>query len=171
MTTPTLLPPIVYSNQVHRPLGSNEAVDPASIALSARDGNLIQRAPDGLYVGLNLDQPTYYIDGNAGVDIPTSCPKGQPYKTLEYCLYQLNAKSPNLRYYCSTANVALKAGQTYTFDTTFINGGDLTFTFWGDTKYGDFDSPYIGSPGTDPALMEDLHRPVIMPIVSAQNGL
>jgi hypothetical protein len=171
MPTPTYFQPLVYDQATQRPLvpASNELLNPASLPVSTQQGNAVQMLTDGLYIGQYLSQTTYYVAPN-GVDAPTSGSKTSPFQTIDYCLSQLTSLSqgPN---FSAIAIVALKAGNNYNMTQDFHCNGSITFTFYGDTNYGDFDSPLLG--GTiDPAIMLDLARPVIKPqLVSATNGI
>ncbi len=163
--------PIVYDASVHRPLGTGEAIDPTTLPTSARLGNTVIALEDGIYVGPYLDEPTYYVAAS-GVDDPESGSKAAPYQTLDYCMQQMNAKSSNVPYFSSVVNIALKAGEQFAFNNPFLSGGQITFTFFGDPQYGDFDSPFVGTPPyTDPAVMADLQRPIIKPSTHPSNGL
>lgn len=157
-------------NLVTRPMDSSAQIPPAQMAVSvARSGNNIQVLTDGIYVGNVLPQPTVYVNSSTGVNATTSGTKVTPYATLDYALSQAIANSVT-----GTLNtqliVALQAGQTFAFtNDVAVAGGQVTITFYGDTQYGDFNSASIGT-GAEPAMMSDLVRPIIVPIVSNVAG-
>jgi hypothetical protein len=158
---PTYLKPIIYLNSVHQPMGTDEFIDPVTIPLSATPANQLRASPDGLYVGPILGLATYYV-GSSGVDgSPNDGTKTLPYKTLDYCLQQLTTLTLT-----STVVIALKAGETFTMPNSVNNYGNITFAFWGDPQYGDFDGPQITGPSGSilPEYMADLLRPTIVPM-------
>lgn len=165
-----LLKPLVYADEVHRPMGTGEAIDPATIALSANANNLLHAASDGLYVGSQLDSPVYYISPSLGVDAPTNGSKVAPFATVDYCMAHIASQIGTLPYFCGAATIAMRCGEAYALTNSFACGGQLTFTFWGDPNYGDFDSPYVNSVA-DPATMQDLARPVFTPATPIATGL
>jgi hypothetical protein len=157
-------------NLVTRPMDSGAQIPPAQMAVSvARAGNTIQVLPDGLYVGTVLPQPVVYVNSSTGVDAPTSGTKVAPYATLDYALAQAIANSVNTRL-STPLTVALQSGQTFAFtNDVAVYGSQTVITFYGDTQYGDFNSAAIGT-GAEPAMMSDLVRPIIVPVVSNVAG-
>lgn len=160
--------PLVYSAGTHHPIADNELLDPTSLPLSARSGNELQLLADGLYKGSRPDHNTYYIS-STGSNLPASGSKAQPMQTLDYCLSHISGGSPG--YFGGEVVIALHCGQSFIMTNSLVCMGHITFTFWGDTNYGDFDSPVIGFPGTIPAVMSDLARPVLTLGVNSSIGL
>lgn len=166
----TYYAPIIYDLATHRPLATGEAVLPSNLPLSVQPNNLIQILSDGLYYGTALPLPAYYVN-STGTNTTTSGSKTSPYQTLDYCLAQISANSPN-GLFSGQVTVALQAGQTFPVTADFQCAGQIIFTFYGDTNYGDFNSAFVGTPGTDPALMFDLARPIIAPAANIlTNGI
>src|SRR5258706_2729751 len=161
--------PIIYKLGLHQPMNTaTEQSDPTSIPLSSRTVNSLVTLPDGIYSGNILDSAEYYVDSSNGVDATTSGTLVAPYRTLDYALAQLTAKANGL--FTQTATIALKANETFSLGSDFINAGNLTISFYGDSNYGSFDSPNIGT-GAHPSVLIDLARPVISPtsaLVSTQ---
>lgn len=167
--TMTYFKPIIYKDKTHRPYGSDEFIDPIVIPISALPGNSLRIQTDGLYVGASLGQDIFYVAA-AGTDAPTSGSKLAPYKTLDYALAQLTAKS-GPPYYLGVASIALKAGETFPMTAQFICGGVLQIGFYGDPNYGDFNGAPIGI-GASPGVMADLQRPIITPALNpVSNGI
>jgi hypothetical protein len=157
-------------NLVTRPMDSTAQLPPAQVPVSARGGNTVQNLADGLYVGTVLPQPVVYVNGSSGADAPTSGAKATPYKTLDYALAQAIANSTNTQL-TSPVTIALQCGQTFACTNTIpvYAGALVTLTFYGDSQYGDFNSPPVGT-GANPAQMSDLVRPIIVPVVGNVNS-
>lgn len=179
MPTPFLFyKAIIYKDAVHRPLGTNERLSVDSIPVSQQAGNKIRLTTDGLYVGDATSKPTYYVAA-AGNDVPTAGDKGTPFKTLVYALdqiindYNLNYPGGSPGSVEGNITIALKAGETFILNKRYDVFGNLTLTFYGDPQYGDFNGPLIGTPGTVPAVMADLLRPIITPLIdpATSNGV
>ena len=153
--------PIIYqpTKKTHEQTGTDDFIDPIAISISDVGGNRLRRQPDGLYVGAYLNRAIWYVAA-AGTDVPTSGDKATPYKTLEYCLNQIavNLNGQQNRF---ENIIALKAGETFTQVSRFyLYGGRITLTFYGDPKYGDFNSLPVNGLAL-PYLMADLQRPVV----------
>jgi hypothetical protein len=149
---------IIYKDAVHRPLGTNERLSGDSIPISAFNGNQIKLLSDGLYVGPYAGKTVYYLDAVNGIDAPNNGDKATPLQTLDYVMQLIS--DLNGGYFESTVVVALKAGQTFTYSKVMNMAGDMTITFWGDPKYGDFDNPrVVGLMAT--WVPVDLQRPII----------
>lgn len=152
--------PLIYLSGEHRPMVATEFADPQSIPVSAQAANVIQVLADGLYVGDHLKQDAFYVS-STGSDVPGAGTKAAPFQTLDYCLAQISAASPGGTFFAN-AVIALHANQAFNMTQDFQCGGNVTFTYYGDANYGDFDGPFIANL-VDPAIMFDLQRPVIAP--------
>jgi len=142
---------------------------PAQMPISAHVGNIVQSLSDGLYVGSQLALPSViYVNNVTGVNAPGNGTLAMPYMTIDYALAQLAGASVNMQLQTSTV-LALQAGQTFPIVNDInLYGGTLTFSFYGDTNYGSYLSPPVGT-GASPMVMTDLMRPVIAPAVSSVN--
>jgi len=164
----TSYPPVVYdaATKTHRPLGAGEAVDAANIPLSSTQYNGLKVFPDGLYTGPSLNSLVYYV-ANEGTDDPAHGTEAAPFKTLDYVIsYITNQDNGQYR---SGVTIALKAGETFVGPVEPLACyGDIHIAFFGDPKYGDFNSPLVNGT-TAPADMADLQRPIIN--VQLQTGL
>lgn len=149
--------PIVYRDAVHQPMDSADQLDYESLSISAAPGNLVRKVDDGLYVGYGTGRVAYYV-ADAGTDTPDGGTKLAPFKTLDYALARLTALWNGE--FSGNAIVALKAGETFTMNTSFYCLGHLALTFYGDPQYGDFNSPSVNA-SARPAMMSDLNRPII----------
>lgn len=167
---------IIYKDGVHRPLATNERLTNDSIPVSAVAGNNLRQMQDGLYVGSATQATAYYVSSVSGTDALTSGTKAQPFKTIQYALdtvlstYDLGNPTPDLTMVNGSVTLALKAGETFPFTKTYNVRGRVELTFWGDSNYGDFNSPLVGAPGVEPAYMADLNRPIIQPQIEVATG-
>lgn len=169
---------IIYKDAVHRPLATSERLSGDSIPVSQLPNNNIRVVSDGLYVGGATQSTAYYVSTVTGVDEPTSGTKVQPFQTIQYAIdtiistYDLNnpVALADAKTVLGSITLALKSGETFPFNKTYDVRGRVELTFYGDTQYGDFNGPLIGSPGVEPAYMADLQRPVITPGIEAVTG-
>lgn len=152
--------PVKYEDtlKVHTPMEDGDTIDPSVIPLSARSGNQVKAFADGLYVGRSLAKAVYYVSTD-GQNLPVMGDESSPMQTLDYCLQQILAQSVSGTIE-GDVTVALKAGQSFTLNNNYEVSGRLRLTFYGDTNYGDFNSPPIGT-GAYPYNMADLDRPII----------
>lgn len=158
MATPFLYyKAIIYKDAVHQPLGTDERLSTDSIPVSELGGNEIQVLADGLYVGPIRGKALYYVNGVTGNDVPTAGDKATPIKTLDYALDLIASLSGSI--FSGAAVVALQAGQTFDLTHTFNLAGALRITFYGDPKYGDWNSSPVGTVAL--YMPADLQRPVI----------
>lgn len=172
----TYYPPLIYkqTNHAHQPAGDSEEVDPKYIPVSTAAENHIVKNSDGLYSGpLIGGKRVFYLDADDGVDAPDGGAKTKPLKTIGFCHNLITALSGGP--FMGNVIVALKAGQTFpTNGGVFFCSGHITYTFWDDLQYGDFDGPAIAGT-TRPAIMEDLSRPIIQVVkqadASGQSGI
>lgn len=170
---------IIYKDGVHRPLATTERLTNDSIPVSQLAGNNLRQVTDGLYVGTATQAVAYYVSSVSGVNAADSGTKAKPFQTIQYALdtilasYDLGDTTPDLSTVNGHITLALKAGETFPFTKTYNVKGRVELTFWGDSNYGDFNSPLVGSPGVEPAYMADLNRPVITPgiEVATNNGI
>jgi hypothetical protein len=164
--------PVFYDStqNVHRPMDADATVPPTAVPISASGGNIIQRFSDGLYVG-NQNGLAVYVDSVAGNDSNQGTSSGSPFKTIDRAFQFLMGAFPYNRYAGSGVTLALKANQAYPVsgDFNLNTNSDLTITFYGDPKYGNWNSGTQG-PGCNPWNISDLQRPVIQPQVSQVNG-
>jgi hypothetical protein len=168
--TATIQNPVFYDStlNVHRPMDAGAVVPTAAVPLSVLTvGNRIQALSDGIYVG---DYSGYilYVDSVNGLDTNNGT-KATPFKTIDHAFTYLTSLFPNGYYAGHNIAIALKAGQSYPWTTTFEMAGDcdLKITFYGDANYGDFNGPAIGT-GANPWNMSNLARPNLMPVSSVQ---
>lgn len=162
--------PVFYDSvaNVHRPMDAGATVPVTAIPISATTGNRAQVLSDGVYSG-DYSGLILYVDSVNGVDTNVGS-KAAPLKTIDKAFTNLNALFP-LGYSGRNVAIALKAGQSYPWTTSFTMAGDcdLKITFYGDTKYGDFNGAAIGT-GAYPWNMSDLARPNLLPASSVQSG-
>lgn len=162
--------PVFYDStaNVHRPMDAGATIPVTALPVSATTGNRTQVLADGLYSG-DYSGLILYVDSVAGVDTNAGT-KAAPLKTIDKAFTNLIALFP-FGYSGRNVAIALKAGQNYPWLSTFNMSGDcdLKITFYGDTKYGDFNSGSIGT-GADPWNMSDLARPNLQPASSVQSG-
>jgi hypothetical protein len=163
--------PVFYDSTqlVHRPMDLSDTLNTQLMPVSARPGNTVQNLTDGLYVGQVLASTVYYVS-SAGTDVSTGGTKAAPFKTLDYALSQLTAQSVGNQYTAGNTTIALAANQSFPMTADFnIYGGRITFAFYGDPQYGDFNSAPFGT-GAQPAVMSDLQRPIIVPTSNNVNS-
>jgi hypothetical protein len=153
---------------VHRPMDAGATVPVTAIPVSATTGNRTQVLGDGVYSG-DYSGLILYVDSVNGIDTNVGT-KAAPLKTIDKAFANLNALFP-VAYSGRNITIALKAGQNYPWTTSFNMSGDcdLKIAFYGDTKYGDFNSAAVGT-GADPWNMSDLARPNLLPASSVQTG-
>lgn len=157
--------PVYYNgtDSAHEPMATGDQLQPDLIPVSITGGNLIQNFADGLYVGAQSGI-IYYVN-SSGTNTTTSGTKVAPFQTLDYALSRASVLSPASQF-TSNVTIALAAGQTFTMVNDFnIYGGSIQIAFYGDTNYGDFNSPAIGT-GAFPGVMSNLNRPIITPVAS-----
>lgn len=163
--------PVFYDSvaNVHRPMDAGATIPVTALQLSAAAGNRSQLLVDGLYSG-DYSGLILYVDSVAGVDTNPGT-KVAPLKTIDKAFSNLVAYFPGGYYAGRNIAIALKAGQNYPWTTTFNMSGDcdLKITFYGDTNYGDFNGPAIGT-GANPWNMSNLARPNLTPTSSVQTG-
>lgn len=145
--------------KTHTPMIAGDTIDPTVIPKSTRSGNQLKILDDGLYLGTRLLRDVYYIS-SAGQNLPTFGTHDAPMQTLEYCLQQLVAQSLNADRIEGDITIALKAGETFPLTNSYRVAGKLRIAFYGDSNYGDFDGPLIGT-GAYPSNMANLNRPII----------
>lgn len=145
--------PIVQQSSTHRQLGASDRLTPDSIPVSAFGGNLVKSRDDGLYVGTMLEKPVLYVAAN-GTDATTRGTKAQPLKTLAYAFNLMNSGPQGY-----SGTIALRCKDTFDMSSLHQLRGNVVITFYGDSVFGDFDSPKVGQ--ADPAVMETLERPII----------
>lgn len=168
MTTLTQRAPDTFDTAIeaHRPMTPGvDVVMTNMIPLSSRNGNTIVSLGDGLYSGNAYVQPAFYVSSagsntNPGTEVA-------PFATLDYAITTALAQSQSGASITGSIAIALQAGQTFTqsLDVVVGPGGKFTLTFFGDPQYGDYNGAPIGS-GADPAVMTDLARPIVNPVVS-----
>src|SRR6478736_1242073 len=133
---------VIYKDAVHRPLGTNERLSTDSIPISVANGNQIKTFDDGIYIGSAVGGRTlFYLDPVNGVDAPDRGDKATPMKTINYLISYINTQSGGR--FMGNITIAMKCGTSDTYSVGFNLGGSIRITFWGDPKYGDFDSPGI----------------------------
>jgi hypothetical protein len=163
--------PVFYDStaNVHRPMDSGATVPVTAVPVSATIGNRTQALSDGVYSG-DYSGLILYVDSVNGLDTNAGT-KAAPLKTIDQAFTNLNALFPAGYYSGRNITIALKAGQNYPWTSIFNMSGDcdLKITFYGDTKYGDFNGAAIGT-GANPWNMSDLARPNLMPVSSVQSG-
>lgn len=163
--------PVFYDStaNVHRPMDAGATVPVTAIPISLQTGNLMKSLSDGVYYG-DYSGLILYVDSVAGLDTNAGT-KAAPLKTIDQAFASLTALFPSGYYEGRNVAIALKAGQTYPWKSTFTMSGDcdLKITFYGDTKYGDFNGAAIGT-GASPWYMSDLARPNLTPVSSVQTG-
>ncbi len=154
---------------VHRPMDAGATVPVSAVPISLYTGNRLQALADGLYFG-DYSGFVLYVDSLNGLDTNGGT-EGSPLKTIDYAFEVLNAIFPGGNYAGRNIVIALKAGHNYVWNSTFTMSGDcdLKITFYGDPKYGDFNSANVGT-GANPWNMIDLARPVLLPQASVQTG-
>jgi hypothetical protein len=154
---------------VHRPMDTGATVPVTAIPISATGGNLVQSLSDGVYFG-DYSGLILYVDSVLGLNTNAGT-KAAPLLTIDQAFTNLNALFPEGYYSGRNVTIALKAGQNYPWTTTFTMTGDcdLKITFYGDTNYGDFNGPAIGT-GANPWNMSNLARPNLQPASSVQTS-
>lgn len=157
------------TQKAHRPMvPGSDAVNPAVVPVSARGNNALQVLSDGLYLGNLLQNSVYYVSPS-GSDSAAGT-KAAPWQTLDGAIANLVAMSPAGRFSTFTT-IALQAGQAfYLSQDMFLYAGRLNLAFYGDPQYGDFNGALIGTSQANPAVMADLLRPTITPIISQVNA-
>ena len=130
--------PAVLRDQKFQQAATGDKIAASQIPVSGNSGNTAEIRPDGVFVGSKLPADTYYVN-SAGTDVPTSGSKTSPFKTLEYALTQIKILAGNLTGY--SVNIALYSGQSFELTQRYTLTGNFTFTFYGDSTYGDFDDP------------------------------
>lgn len=148
--------PTARYNDVFKEMEPGDKFEPGLIPVSTKAQNQVQVRTDGLYVGNLLDRPTVYVSTASGTDTTSSGTVAKPYKTVDYALTRVQAQA----FTGYQLVVALKAGELFPVTKRTAFFGDVVFTFYGDPKYGNFNSPLVGGQ-TDPAVMEDLTRPTL----------
>lgn len=156
--------PLFYNtaDQAHEPMIPTDDIDPRLMPISARGGNRLQNLADGLYLGSSSFPGSFitlYVNSSAGIDQPANGSRATPYQSLAYALAQAAALFPNSQL-AGNVVIALQCGQSFAMVDTAVWGGNLTITFYGDSQYGDFNSPAIGT-GALPEMMADLNRPIL----------
>lgn len=149
--------PVVVQNQGHSPMVvPTNQLDPRSFPISAFAGNQLRTRTDGLYAGIVPELSVLYVN-SSGVDAASGGAKTAPLKTLDFAL-QLIAQN-----YLAGQNitVALQAGQTFPVTLERNLQCNITFTWYGDATYGDFNSPQVTTAPN--ATMTNLQRPIIAP--------
>jgi hypothetical protein len=163
----TIQNPVFYDStlNVHRPMDTGATVPVTAVPISATAGNTVQSLSDGLYVG-TYNGTILYVDSTNGVDTNAGS-KASPLKTIDQAFTNLTAMFPGGFYAGKNVTIALRAGMSYPWTTTFqmVGSCDLKITFWGDTNYGDFNSGPIGT-GANPWVMSNLARPNLLPASS-----
>lgn len=158
--------PLKYNpvTAVHEPMStSDDKVALSVLPISPQVGNTLQTRPDGLYTGGMCGSPVLYVSSTTGNDANgAGGAASNPMRTLEYALnYLRSIASPGG--FREQVIIALKAGDTFTHvESFYLFGGQVTLTFYGDPKYGDWTGTYSG--GVDAAFAayaSDLQRPVI----------
>lgn len=157
------------TNNVHRPMDSDATIPVTATAISAAQGNNLQYMADGLYVGYRSGLVLYVDAQNGNNGNPGT--KAAPFQTVDFALQYLVSLFPDGYYGGRNCTIALRAGQDHVWTTDFhmIASSDLKITFYGDAKYGDFNSPAVGT-GANPWNMSDLARPNIVPATSTGAG-
>lgn len=149
------IPAILRSNRFFQ-APSTDQINPNQLPVSDDSGNITQVRSDGLYTGNELPAVAYYVN-SSGTDATTSGTKAAPFQTLDYAIQRILTIAANMKGY--TAVIALQSGQSFTLQNRYTMRGDIEFTYYGDTKYGDFDNNPLGT--FDASSMVDLTRPKI----------
>jgi hypothetical protein len=147
-------------------MDAGDTLTPATIPISALNGNTLQIMSDGLYAG-GEPGTVIYVDVLNGLDTNPGT-KASPFQTMLGAWNTMAAKFPGGVYRGHSITMALRCGQTHphTADFTLPTTSQITVSFYGDPKYGDFNSPQVAGT-TNPWEMSDLQRPIIAPASSA----
>lgn len=156
------------TNKVITPIPTGDTLDPTLIPVSARTGNLLINAGDGLYAGYNSAQQSVYVSFGSGIDAPGNGSKTTPYKTMDFAIAQQSFAGGVIG---GSLTIFLKCGETHPLaNRYFIDNGLVTLCWYGDPQYGDYPGATV-SGTTFPSFMQDLVRPVITLTTSQTNGL
>lgn len=156
------------TKQVITPIPTGDTLDPTLLPVSARAGNLLINAGDGLYAGYNAPQQSVFVSFGTGVDAAGNGTKAAPYKTIDFAIAQQTFAGGIIR---GSLTVYLRCGDTHPLTNRyFIDNGLVTLCWYGDAQYGDYPgTPVAGT--TMPSFMQDLVRPIITLATSQANGL